>query len=64
MSLNIYIIMSDSDMGESATVVAYSEEDARKMFPSWEYDVNVWLIGVADESYTEPCVIVSSFRSE
>ena len=59
---------------ETATIVAASEEDARKMHP-WghkytysvtdEYHpVNVWLIGVADEIYTNPCVIVSSFRSE
>jgi len=60
MLLKIYITMSD--MGECATVVAYSEEDARKLHPSWEDEVNVWLIGVADESYTEPCVIVSFRR--
>jgi hypothetical protein len=74
MSLNIYITQSDMCTHESATVVAATEEDARKMHPWSEkytnsvtdeyHPVNIWLIGVADETYDKPCVVISSFKKE
>lgn len=73
--MNIYKITTDRkfvdwDTYDSAVVVANSESEAREIREPgvlwWVQpieDLKVEIVGIADESIVEPCVLVASFNA-
>jgi hypothetical protein len=73
----IYKIVTDKkyvdyDTYDSAVVVAHSEDEARRIKDLDNYslywvqpieELTVTLVGIADESITEPCILVASFNA-